>query len=113
MNTFKSSLMFAVLFLLSFSIIYGAYWGVMKIRDSYFVPESSLVQEVNNLAHPPLPKGETPTIAAVANPESLKKQSVFQDAMIGDTLLIFSKAKRAILYRQSEKKIIADVPLTD
>lgn len=105
--------MFAVLFLLSFLIIYGAYWGVVKIHDNYFTPKNGLVEEVSKLVHPSLPQGEAPTIVTVANLEPLKNQPIFQNARVGDTLLIFTKAKRAILYRKSENKIIEDVPLTD
>jgi len=113
MNTFKSSLMFAALFLLSFVVIYGAYWGVVKVRDSFFAPKGSLIEEINKLVYLPLPEGETPKIVTLSNLEPLKNQPIFQNAKVGDTLLIFSKAKRAVLYRQSENKIIVDVPLTD
>lgn len=105
--------MFAVLFLLSFLIIYGAYLGVMKVRDSFFSPKGSLIEEINKLVYLPLPEDEIPTIVSVSNLEPYKNQPIFQNARVGDTLLIFKKAMRAILYRQSENKVIGDFPLTN
>lgn len=52
------------------------------------------------------PNNETPTIATVSDPKLLKDQAFFTQAEIGDNVLIFVKAGRAVLYRPSVDKII-------
>lgn len=58
-----------------------------------------------------LPSDETPTVATVSDPEALKDQSFFVGAIKDDKVLIYSNAKKAILYRPSIKKIINIAPL--
>lgn len=53
-----------------------------------------------------LPKNDSPTVATVKDVSKLKSQAFFKDAKNGDRLLVYSKAKIAILYRDSENKII-------
>lgn len=53
-----------------------------------------------------LPTGESPTVATVTDVEKLKKQPLFAKAANGDKLLIYSEAKKAILYRPNEEKVI-------
>ena len=49
---------------------------------------------------------EEPTVATVTDPTKLSGQPFFQKAQMGDNVLIFTKSKKAILYRPSIKKII-------
>lgn len=58
-----------------------------------------------------LPTDEQPTIATVTDLEKLKDQPFFANAQIGDKVLIYTSAKKAILYRSSENKIIELAPL--
>jgi len=67
-----------------------------------------LIAEVGKLIE--LPKEEA-TVAAVSDKEKLKDQPFFQNAKNGDRVLIFTKAKKAILYRPSIKKIIEVAPI--
>lgn len=58
-----------------------------------------------------LPKDETPTIATVTDPAALKDQAFFANAQKDDKVLIYSSAKKAILYRPSTNKIVDVAPV--
>jgi hypothetical protein len=58
-----------------------------------------------------LPEGETPTIASVSDPAQLKNQPFFNNAETGDKVLIYSKAKEAVLYRPKTNMIINFAPV--
>ncbi|MCX6732607.1 MAG: hypothetical protein NTV98_03650 [Candidatus Roizmanbacteria bacterium] len=58
-----------------------------------------------------LPTGETPTIATVSDKTKLDKQAFFAKAENGDNVLIYSNAKKAILYRPSINKVMEVAPL--
>ena len=59
-----------------------------------------------------LPDGEVPTVATVADPELLKDQPFFAKAQKGDRLLIYTNAKKAILYNPRSNKIVEIAPLS-
>lgn len=81
-------------------------------------PQKAVQQQTNELINAVgklinLPKGETPTVAAVTDAAQAKKQSAFfNDAQNGDKVLLYVKAGEAILYRPSTNKIILVAPLT-
>ena len=58
-----------------------------------------------------LPEGETPTVATVADKEKLKDQVFFANAKVGDKVLIYTNAKKAILYNPEADKIVEIAPL--
>lgn len=58
-----------------------------------------------------LPKNETPTIATVSDPSKLKDQLFFENAKAGDRVLIYSKAKKAILYNPESNRIVEVAPV--
>jgi hypothetical protein len=69
----------------------------------------ALIEEVGKLII--LPDNEQPTVATVTDLEKLRGQPFFTNAQVGDTVLIYSLAKKAILYRPNENKIIELAPL--
>lgn len=58
-----------------------------------------------------LPEGETPTIATVTDPERLKDQPFFARAKTGDKVLIYTNARKAILYSPTQNKIVEVAPI--
>lgn len=59
-----------------------------------------------------LPEGEQPTVATVSDPMKLKDQAFFAKAQTGDKVLIYTKAKKAYLYRPSKDLLIEVAPIT-
>lgn len=58
-----------------------------------------------------LPEGETPTVATVTDPERLRDQPFFAKSRAGDKVLIYTNARKAILYRPFEHKLVEVAPL--
>lgn len=58
-----------------------------------------------------LPEGEEPTVATVQDAERLKDQPFFAKAKKGDKVLIYTNAKRAILYDPVANKIVEVAPV--
>lgn len=69
----------------------------------------ALIDKVGELTD--LPSGE-PTVATVSDVSKLSSQTFFVNAKNGDKVLIYSSAKKAILYRPSTNKIINIAPLS-
>lgn len=69
----------------------------------------SIVASVGKLMD--LPKNEKPTIATVTDASKLRSQEFFKKAANGDQVLIYPQAKRAILFRGSDNKIIDVAPV--
>ena len=70
---------------------------------------SALVAKVGKLIK--LPEGETPTVATVSDAEALKDQPFFASAAVGDKVLIYTTAKKAVLYSVTMNKILEVAPL--
>ncbi|MDQ3018522.1 MAG: hypothetical protein M3Q64_01480, partial [bacterium] len=68
-----------------------------------------LVSKIGQLIS--LPQDEEPTVATVTDLGPLKDQLFFANAQIGDRVLIYRQAKKAIIYRPSENKIIEVGPV--
>ena len=96
-------------------LIYGGlnlYKSFSTVSYSSGAPSSDvqdLLTKVGQLAE--LPVGENPTVATVSDLNALKGQPFFNDAMIGDKVIIYSGAGKAILYRPSTDKIIVIAPI--
>lgn len=95
---------------------------VLAISTTYFYKRSTanpdtvsqsearaLIARVNKLVL--LPTDETPTIATVSDPEKLKGQSFFAEAKVGYKVLVYTNAKKAILYDPESGKIVTMAPV--
>lgn len=71
--------------------------------------QKNLVERVGRLIA--LPQGEEPAIATVSDVAKLKNQPFFVNAKNGDRVLIYSKAKKAILYDPIANKILEVGPV--
>lgn len=85
-------------------------------KDPNLVAQSLAKQEVDSLVVKvgrlvELPEGEIPTVATVSDPEALKDQAFFTNAVKGDKVLIYAEAKKAVLYSVSKNKILDVAPL--
>ncbi len=58
-----------------------------------------------------IPADEVPTVATVNDASKLQGQAFFAKAQNGDKVLIFTKAKKAYLYRPSTNKLIEVAPI--
>ncbi|MBI4050863.1 MAG: hypothetical protein HY396_02720 [Candidatus Doudnabacteria bacterium] len=89
------------------------YLQLSKLRSAQSVNSQTevqtLVEEVGKLIV--LPQDEQPTVATVADPERLKGQPFFTNAKKGDKVLIYTNARKAILYDPVAKKIVELAPL--
>ena len=70
---------------------------------------AALVAKVGQLIL--LPTNEQPTIATVADPSKLADQPFFVNAKKGDRVIIYTNAKKAILYDEAANKIIEVAPI--
>ncbi len=71
--------------------------------------QATLIAQVSRLIL--LPQGENPTIATVSNIDVLRNQPFFANAKNGDSVLIYVKARKAILYDETNNKIIEVAPI--
>lgn len=69
---------------------------------------AKLVNDVGKLIELP---NETPTVATITDVEKLKGQAFFAKAQNGDRVLIYTNAKKAILYRPGINKVIDVAPV--
>ena len=71
--------------------------------------ENALLAQVGKLMV--LPTGEVPQVATVSDVSKLKDQPFFSNAKNGDKVLIYTKARQAILYDPIANKIINVAPV--
>lgn len=85
---------------------------VKKLSNPQEAAKAQVSEAVANIGRlVDLPSGETPTLATVNDPAKLKGQAFFANAKAGDQVLIYTQAKKAILYRPSTNKIIEIAPV--
>ena len=97
----------------SVGFIVSAVFNVYQYRQIGLLENPSLLNEERIRSYVAdiskvivLPTDETPTLATVADPNELKSQPFFANAQVGDIVLVYEKARKAVLWRPSEKKLI-------
>ena len=93
------------------SYYFYAEYSTLKANPNKLAQEetNNLVAQIAKLIV--LPEGETPTLATVSDPEKLKDQPFFAKAQKGDKVLIYTNAKKAILYNPENNKIVEVAPI--
>lgn len=79
-------------------------FGLAKGTSQDIKEVEKLISEVEKIIE--LPKDEAPTVWTVADLEKTKDKPFFKMAKLDDKVLVYRNAKKAFLYRPSEKKII-------
>ena len=110
----KVSLAWVVVVLVSMLLGAVVVYGVAKKKPEFLgLPKGAaqiqaeidlLLAELGKLIA--LPTDEKPTVATITDVDKLKEQVFFRNAQNGDKVIIYTSARRAILYRPSDKKII-------
>lgn len=111
----KSSSKWFRLRLITIVIVLAFVGGIYYHNHSKSTPTgkqtvSQVVAKVSQ--HIVLPSGEQPTLATVSDIDKVKSQPFFAHAANGDEVLIYAKAKKAILYRPSIDRLLEVAPLT-
>lgn len=104
-----------ILFLIFAGAIAGGYYYYQSYQKLLKNPDIITQQEVDWLKDKigkfmQLPD-ETPTTATVLDKDKLQDQPFFKNAENGDKILIYTAAKKAILYRPSTNKVIEVMPI--
>src|SRR5690349_6769706 len=116
----KSSLMKKILVSLFVLVFLGSLgaagyfyvqWVTLKKNPNIAAQQEnqSLIDQVGKIIL--LPTGEQPTIATVNDLSALKGQTFFDNAKVGDKVLVYNQAKKAFLYDPTENKIINVSPI--
>jgi hypothetical protein len=100
-----------VLLLVAITPSYYFYSQYRNAQKKLSDPNFAMTEEVKNIVskvekHIELPEDETPTLATVSDSEKLKDRPFFSKAKNGDKLLIYTNAKKAILYDPQKDRII-------
>ena len=114
--------LFAVAVFILFTAVIGSVFSIKyyskykqaekRLREASVVAQEDvkiLLDKVGKLVK--LPEGEIPTIATVSDLEKLKDQAFFAKAKIGYRVLLYSQAKKAILYDPVDNKVVEMGPL--
>lgn len=112
----KFILVVLVVMLVGGSIGFGAY-ALKKYQDVKKNPGSVvannnkvLLDKLGKILQ--LPTGEDPQIASVSDKSKLGSDPFFRDVENNDYLIVYTKARRIIVYRESANKVINQGPFT-
>ena len=112
----KKNLIILILFLLLVATSMLAYYFYSKLSNVKSDPNiaakeqfDAIIGKVGKLIE--LPEGETPTMMTIADLSKLKDQPFFKRAKIGDKVILYNKAAKALLYDPSADKLIDVAPI--
>lgn len=107
----KNYFVFGIFCLLITFLIAGFIYGGIYVARKYSSGDNyeEMLIEVGKTVE--LPKDEEPIWMTVTDPKKRSDQPFFTEAEVGDKVIIFSKSRKAVLYRPSEKRVIQIGPL--
>lgn len=87
-------------------------WQSLKSSPSAESKEtaSRIIEKVGNIYE--LPANEEPTVALIQDKQKLSQQAFFDKAQNGDYLIVYSKAKLAMVYREQTGKLVSVGPVS-
>lgn len=109
----KRKLTKLILLIISYVILGLIVWKVatkqttdpVKLQEQAQKELTAIVESVSKIMV--LPKDETPQVAIIQDVDALKKtQDFFNDAQNGDKILVYAKARKAIIYREETNQIV-------
>jgi len=112
-DTIRRTPVVAILGILLIVAVSAAAYFYFQLQQD---PQKTAQQEIEELVNRVgklivLPEGEEPTVATVSDVESLQEQPFFAQAKNGDKVLIYTNARKAILYDPLSNKIVDVAPL--
>ncbi len=112
----KTTFIFTVLSLVAVVSTSAAYYFYTKASSLQSNSQKNIQAEVKDVVEKVgkllvIPQGELPTLATVVDPEKLRDQPFFVNAKKGDKVLIYTGAKKAILYDPAANKIVEVAPI--
>ena len=115
LNQFRNPFVIMLLALFVIAVVFAIY-SYTQLAELKRDPQRVAEQEVEELVNRVgklivLPEGEQPTVATVSDAESLQDQPFFAQAKNGDKVLIYTNARKAILYDPLSNKIVEVAPL--
>lgn len=81
-----------LIYFLVFFVFCCVYVFVVREKDESMMTIAAIAR------HVVLPSDEMPTVATIASTEQLTDQAFFMNAKVGDRVLIYTRAQKAILY---------------
>ncbi len=87
------------------------YWQYRAASDKAEAAKREVAATVKSVSALMLVPDEVPTLATVSDKSKLSDQDFFRNAENGDKVLIYTQAKKAILYRPSANKIVDVAPI--
>lgn len=114
MNTQKA--VYRLVIIIAIVALGAAGYFFNQVRILKANPNAAAQEEVANLVARVsrliiLPTDEVPTVATVSDPEALKDQAFFAQAQKGDKVLIYTTAKKAVLYSPTLNRIVEVAPV--
>lgn len=84
-----------------------------RLNDPNTANQQVIDQVVKKVSkHILLPTDEQPTLATISDVEKVKDQAFFKSAQNGDKMLVYTQARKAILYRPSKDIVVEVAPLS-